>query len=37
MDATELKEFLDFKVKQYNSPAFIESDPILENPRKLTP
>jgi uncharacterized protein (TIGR02757 family) len=28
MDATELKEFLDFKVKQYNSPAFIESDPI---------
>lgn len=28
MDSNELKEFLDYKVKQYNSRAFIESDPI---------
>lgn len=28
MDTNELKEFLDYKVKEYNSPAFIESDPI---------
>jgi len=28
MDLKELKEFLDFKVEQYNSPTFIESDPI---------
>jgi len=25
---TELKSFLDFKVEQYNTPKFIESDPI---------
>lgn len=28
MELNELKEFLDYKVKEYNSPAFIESDPI---------
>ncbi|WP_324719075.1 TIGR02757 family protein [Salinimicrobium sp. HB62] len=28
MTRKELKEFLDFKVKQYNTPQFIESDPI---------
>ncbi|HXB45106.1 MAG TPA: TIGR02757 family protein [Puia sp.] len=28
MESTELKEFLDFKVKTYNNPDFIESDPI---------
>jgi uncharacterized protein (TIGR02757 family) len=28
MNKTELKEFLDEKVKQYNRPEFIESDPI---------
>lgn len=28
MDATELKTFLDEKVRAYNAPAFIESDPI---------
>ena len=28
MTATELKEFLDEKVIQYNNPKFIESDPI---------
>ena len=28
MNFTELKEFLDFKAEEYNSPQFIESDPI---------
>ena len=28
MDQTELKEFLDAKVIEYNNPKFIESDPI---------
>jgi uncharacterized protein (TIGR02757 family) len=28
MTKRELKEFLDFKVEQYNTPEFIESDPI---------
>ncbi|MEC3907700.1 TIGR02757 family protein [Tamlana sp. 2201CG12-4] len=28
MDQTELKEFLDTKVIQYNNPKFIQSDPI---------
>ncbi|MBY0535869.1 MAG: TIGR02757 family protein [Chitinophagaceae bacterium] len=28
MDRSELKEFLDFKVEQYNKPSFIEADPI---------
>ncbi len=28
MNTTELKEFLDAKVLQYNNPKFIESDPI---------
>ena len=28
MDGKELKEFLDFKVDQYNTPGFIENDPI---------
>lgn len=28
MNKTELKEFLDAKVEQYNNPKFIESDPI---------
>lgn len=28
MDASELKEFLDFKVEQYNQPGFITSDPV---------
>ena len=28
MTSTELKEFLDAKVEQYNNPKFIESDPI---------
>ena len=28
MTTSELKEFLDFKVKQYNTPEFITSDPI---------
>lgn len=28
MNKTELKEFLDTKVEQYNHPRFIESDPI---------
>ncbi|RMZ50743.1 DUF2400 family protein, partial [Flavobacteriaceae bacterium PRS1] len=28
MTNTELKEFLDSKVAQYNNPKFIESDPI---------
>lgn len=28
MNNTELKEFLDLKVNQYNNPNFIESDPI---------
>lgn len=28
MNKTELKEFLDTKVEQYNHPKFIESDPI---------
>ena len=28
MNRSELKTFLDFKVEQYNTPKFIESDPI---------
>lgn len=28
MTRTELKEFLDFKVEQYNTPEFIETDPV---------
>ena len=28
LNASELKEFLDSKVEQYNNPKFIESDPI---------
>ncbi|HET8854498.1 MAG TPA: TIGR02757 family protein [Salinimicrobium sp.] len=28
MNPAELKEFLDFKVEQYNHPFFIESDPV---------
>jgi uncharacterized protein (TIGR02757 family) len=28
MNQSELKEFLDFKVEKFNSPRFIESDPI---------
>ena len=28
MDTKELKEYLDFKVEQYNTPDFISSDPI---------
>ena len=28
MNRSELKEFLDFKAEEYNSPKFIESDPI---------
>ncbi|HET8753050.1 MAG TPA: TIGR02757 family protein [Salinimicrobium sp.] len=28
MTSSELKEFLDFKVEQYNQPGFINSDPI---------
>ena len=28
MNKTELKDFLDAKVIQYNNPTFIESDPI---------
>lgn len=28
MNFSELKEFLDFKSEEYNSPSFIESDPI---------
>ena len=28
MTQSELKDFLDFKVEQFNSPKFIESDPI---------
>lgn len=28
MNSSELKEFLDAKVEQYNNPKFIESDPI---------
>ena len=28
MNQNELKEFLDFKAEEYNSPKFIESDPI---------
>ena len=28
MKRTELKEFLDFKVEQYNTPEFITSDPV---------
>lgn len=28
MTTTELKDFLDFKVDQYNTPEFIETDPI---------
>ena len=28
MNKSELKEFLDTKVEQYNNPKFIESDPI---------
>lgn len=28
MTKEELKEFLDFKVEEYNSPAFVDTDPI---------
>ena len=28
MTTTELKEFLDFKVEQYNTPEFIDTDPV---------
>lgn len=28
MTRTELKEFLDYKVEQYNTPQFIETDPV---------
>lgn len=28
MNKTELKEFLDFKVDQYNTPEFIDTDPV---------
>lgn len=28
MTASELKEFLDFKVSQYNTPEFIDTDPV---------
>ena len=28
MNRSELKEFLDFKVEQYNTPEFISSDPV---------
>lgn len=28
MNTSELKEFLDFKVEQYNEPEFIETDPV---------
>lgn len=28
MNQEELKEFLDFKVEQYNTPEFIETDPV---------
>ncbi|MDO9137598.1 MAG: DUF2400 family protein, partial [Lutibacter sp.] len=28
MNRTELKEFLDGKVIQYNNPMFLDSDPI---------
>ncbi|GAB2769544.1 TIGR02757 family protein [Salinimicrobium soli] len=28
MKPSELKEFLDFKVEQYNTPEFIETDPV---------
>lgn len=28
MKRAELKEFLDYKVKQYNTPEFIETDPV---------
>ena len=28
MNREDLKEYLDFKVEQYNTPQFIESDPI---------
>ena len=28
MNKHDLKDFLDTKVKQYNNPKFIESDPI---------
>lgn len=28
MTTAELKEFLDFKVEQYNTPEFIETDPV---------
>ena len=35
MTKSELKEFLDSKVKQYNNPKFIESDPI-QIPHRFT-
>lgn len=35
MDITELKDFLDSKVEQYNNPKFIETDPI-QIPHKFT-
>ncbi|MDX2362862.1 MAG: TIGR02757 family protein [Crocinitomicaceae bacterium] len=35
MNTVELKEYLDFKVQQYNTPLFIESDPI-QLPHRFT-
>ena len=35
MDLTELKDFLDEKVEQFNQPAFVKTDPI-QVPRKFT-
>ena len=35
MNAKELKEYLDFKYEQYNTPLFIESDPI-QLPHRFT-
>lgn len=35
MNAAELKEYLDFKYEQYNTPLFIESDPI-QLPHRFT-
>lgn len=35
MTTTELKEFLDFKVDQYNNPEFITTDPV-QIPHKFT-
>ncbi|MDG1147111.1 MAG: TIGR02757 family protein [Crocinitomicaceae bacterium] len=35
MTKTEIKEYLDFKVEQYNTPHFIETDPI-QLPHRFT-